>query len=158
MLELLDDLRDRIWSHYQPHLLELLRQNIQTKSDSTVVHDVNNPPFWTPANPAKKQGPLPAPLIRCSARKATQNPRFSTAIWVRHIYAVLRNRQHISIEGCPRQKIHYLGEKCLSSVHDGLWEKSQNSARIGVFHSNRHHPLSLGIPRQSWVTAFRIVN
>jgi hypothetical protein len=45
VVELLDDLRDRIWSHYQSLLFELLRQNIQTKSDGTVTRDMNDPPF-----------------------------------------------------------------------------------------------------------------
>ncbi|WP_434782355.1 hypothetical protein [Ferrovum myxofaciens] len=31
VVELLDDLRNRIWNHYQSSLFELLRQNIQTE-------------------------------------------------------------------------------------------------------------------------------
>lgn len=45
VVELLDDLRDRIWNHYQSPLFELLRQNIQTESDGTVTHDMNDPSF-----------------------------------------------------------------------------------------------------------------
>jgi hypothetical protein len=62
----------------------------------------------------------------------------------------------ISIESCPRQEIHYLGEKRLASIHGILREKSRNFARIADgLNSNRHHPLSLANLRQLWLAAFR---
>jgi len=63
--------------------------------------------------------------------------------------------RHDPMKGLPRQKVHDLGEQRLAGVHGGLRAKSRKPARIGNRRSNRHHPSSLGNPRQSWLSAIR---
>lgn len=42
VIELLDDLRERIWVHYQREIAEQLREERQTNEN---VHEISDPPF-----------------------------------------------------------------------------------------------------------------
>ena len=56
----------------------------------------------------------------------------------------------------PRQKIHQLGEQCLAGVHGRLRVNyPRKSTGTPFCRSNRHHPRSLGIPPQSWLSTIR---
>ncbi len=63
--------------------------------------------------------------------------------------------RNIAGERRPGQEVHELSEQCLAGIHHNLRDKSRKPARIARRRSNRHHPLSLGNPLQSWLSATR---
>jgi hypothetical protein len=61
--------------------------------------------------------------------------------------------RNVSGEGRPWKEIHKLGEQRLAGVHKWLRVSyHRNSPRTPFCRSNRHHPSSLGNPRQSWLS------
>ena len=81
------------------------------------------------------------------------NPELLRATQRAHSFVALV-ASHVPGEGRPRQKVHQLGEQHLACVHGELRGKAGETARIGPRHSNRHHPIPPGNPRQSWLAAF----
>jgi hypothetical protein len=58
-----------------------------------------------------------------------------------------------AMEGLPREKVHELSEQRLADVHGSLRKRNRKTARTAFRRSNRRHPSSLGILRQSWLSA-----
>ena len=54
-------------------------------------------------------------------------------------------------------EVHELSEQRFADVHGGLQKKNRKIARIALRRSNQRHPSLLGILRQSWRSAVRLL-